>query len=101
MALQAAQAATPARNRLDHILPRSYLEGFTNPSKQGQLSVFDRRGRRWFAASTDGMKSRCLYNANRRPRRPSTLPFNLSSRLRISGVSSTPSALCVISSAAA
>jgi hypothetical protein len=27
------------------------LEGFTNPSKQGQLSVFDRRGRRWFEAS--------------------------------------------------
>src|ERR1017187_990084 len=35
----AAESATPARNRLDHILPRSYLEGFTNP--QGQLSVFD------------------------------------------------------------
>jgi hypothetical protein len=41
----------PARNRLDHILPRSYLEGFTNPSSQGQLSVFDRRGRCWFEAS--------------------------------------------------
>jgi hypothetical protein len=39
------------RNRLDHILPRSYLEGFTNPSSQGQLSVFDRRERLWFEAS--------------------------------------------------
>jgi len=51
MILKAAKPATPARNRLDHILPRSYLEGFTNPSSQGQLSVFDRRGRCWFDAS--------------------------------------------------
>jgi hypothetical protein len=49
---QADRTATTARNRLDHILPRSYLDGFADPLKQGQLSVFDLRGRRWFEAST-------------------------------------------------
>lgn len=48
---QASQAQPSARNRLDHILPRSYLAGFTNPLKQGQISVFDLRRRRWFDAS--------------------------------------------------
>jgi hypothetical protein len=36
---------------LDHILPRSYLAGFTSPLKQGQLSAFDLRLRCWFEAS--------------------------------------------------
>ena len=44
----------PVRNRLDHILPRSYLEGFTN--RQGQLSVFDRRRRCWFESEVSPSK---------------------------------------------
>jgi hypothetical protein len=39
------------RNRLDHILPQGYLEGFNTPSKQGRLWVFDTKRRRWFASS--------------------------------------------------
>jgi hypothetical protein len=31
------------------------LEGFTSPSKKGQLSVFDLRGRRWFETGTAGV----------------------------------------------
>lgn len=60
MIAQASQSAPPVRNRWDHILPRSYLAGFTNPfstgskkrsKKQGQLAVFDLRRRWWFEAS--------------------------------------------------
>lgn len=43
------------RNRLDHHLPRGYLEGFTNPLGQGQLSVFDRHEKRWFESGTAGV----------------------------------------------
>jgi hypothetical protein len=40
------------RNRLDHLLPQGYLEGFTAPSTPGQLSVFDCRDQRWFETGT-------------------------------------------------
>ena len=43
------------RNRRDHILPRGYLEGFTNPSKLGQLSVFSIERRNWFEANTSNV----------------------------------------------
>jgi hypothetical protein len=43
--------AQTERNRLDHILPQGYLEGFTIPSKQGRLWVFDIERRRWFESS--------------------------------------------------
>lgn len=36
------------RDRLDHILPKGYLDGFTDPFKRGQLSVFDRHKQQWF-----------------------------------------------------
>lgn len=41
-----------ARNRLDHILPRSYLEGFTIPSKEGRLYAFNIEQRSWFETGT-------------------------------------------------
>jgi hypothetical protein len=41
--------AVQPRNRLDHIMPRSYLDGFTNQG--GQLSVFDCQAKRWFEAA--------------------------------------------------
>jgi len=41
--------AVQTRNRLDHIIPRSYLEGFAN--QDGQVSVFDCRAKRWFEAA--------------------------------------------------
>jgi hypothetical protein len=40
------------RNRLDHILPRAYLEGFTIPSKEERLCVFDIEQRRWLETGT-------------------------------------------------
>ena len=43
------------RNRLDHVLPQGYLEGFISPSAQGQLCVFDRQEKRWFASGTAGV----------------------------------------------
>ena len=43
------------RNRLDHYVPQGYLEGFIGPSGQGQLSVFDREGNRWFESGTAGI----------------------------------------------
>ena len=43
---------TAHRNRLDHVLPRGYLDGFTNPSNQGQLSVFDLQRNLWFETGT-------------------------------------------------
>jgi hypothetical protein len=42
---------TPDRNRLDHILPQGYLEGFTIPSKQGRLWVFNIDRGNWFESS--------------------------------------------------
>lgn len=39
-------------NRLDHVLPQGYLDGFTNPSSQGQVCVFDRQQHRWFNTGT-------------------------------------------------
>jgi hypothetical protein len=47
----ASVATETERNRLDHILPQGYLEGFTIPSKQGRLCVFDIKRRRWFESS--------------------------------------------------
>jgi hypothetical protein len=44
--------ASEQRNRLDHILPQGYLEGFTSPSDQGNLCVFDRERQRWFESGT-------------------------------------------------
>ena len=44
----------PQRNRRDHILPRGYLEGFTNRST-GQLSVFNIEQRSWFEAGTNSV----------------------------------------------
>src|ERR1700722_17005659 len=46
----ASEKATD-RNRLDHILPQGYLEGFTIPSKEGRLWVFDIERRKWFESS--------------------------------------------------
>lgn len=43
------QAPQTNRNRLDHIIPRSYLEGFANENEQ--VSVFDCRAKRWFEAT--------------------------------------------------
>jgi hypothetical protein len=40
------------RNRLDHILPRAYLEGFTIPSKEERLYTFNIEQRRWFETGT-------------------------------------------------
>jgi len=36
------------RNRLDHILPQGYLEGFTSPEKPGRLWVFNIERGSWF-----------------------------------------------------
>lgn len=46
------EGPNPKRNRLDHIVPQGYLEGFIGPSGQGQLSVFDRQKNRWFESGT-------------------------------------------------
>jgi hypothetical protein len=46
-----APQKVPDRNRLDHILPRGYLDGFTIPSKEGRLWVFNIEERRWFESS--------------------------------------------------
>ncbi len=43
------EARQTLRNRLDHIIPRSYLEGFANLG--GQLSAFDCVAKRWFEAA--------------------------------------------------
>ncbi|MBI3406148.1 MAG: DUF4238 domain-containing protein, partial [Acidobacteria bacterium] len=43
------------RNRLDHVLPQGYLDGFTSPSQKGQVSVFDRQEGRWFETGTRGV----------------------------------------------
>ncbi len=39
-------------NRLDHILPRGYLEGFAIPSKEGRLYAFNIEQRNWFETGT-------------------------------------------------
>lgn len=41
-------AKIPEFKRSDHILPRGYLEGFTDPSKKGRLYAFNIAQRRWF-----------------------------------------------------
>jgi hypothetical protein len=41
-------ALAPPRGRLDHLLPQGYLEGFTNPSNLGRLSVFSIERQQWF-----------------------------------------------------
>ncbi len=46
---------TANHNRLDHVLPQGYLDGFTSPSNQGQLCVFDRQQQRWFNTGTPGV----------------------------------------------
>jgi hypothetical protein len=46
---------TANRNRLDHVLPQGYLEGFTSPSQEGQVWVFDRQEQRWFDTGTRGI----------------------------------------------
>ena len=46
---------TAMRNRIDHLLPQSYLNGFTDPSNKGQLSVFDRTTQKWFETGTPGI----------------------------------------------
>jgi hypothetical protein len=38
----------PPKGRLDHLLPRGYLDGFTDPSTPGQIAVLDIRNQRWF-----------------------------------------------------
>jgi Protein of unknown function (DUF4238) len=43
--------AIAPRGRLDHLLPQSYLEGFTNPSKPGRLSVFSIERQKWFEST--------------------------------------------------
>jgi hypothetical protein len=46
---------TAERNRLDHVLPQGFLGGFTNPSNQGQVCVFDRQRQQWFDTGTAGV----------------------------------------------
>ncbi|MBZ5682177.1 MAG: DUF4238 domain-containing protein [Acidobacteriia bacterium] len=43
------------RDRWDHVLPQGYLNGFTNPSNQGKVCVFDRQRQRWFDTGTAGV----------------------------------------------
>jgi hypothetical protein len=51
------------RNRLDHVLPQGYLSGFTNPSHQGQISVFDCQKQGWFDTGTAGVAAiRAFYD---------------------------------------
>jgi hypothetical protein len=45
------------RNRLDHILPQGYLEGFTNPRHPGNLSVFDCKRGIWFDSGARGVSA--------------------------------------------
>ncbi len=43
---------TAKRNRSDHVLPQGYLAGFTDPTNDGQVCVFDRQQQRWFETGT-------------------------------------------------
>lgn len=52
---QAKRERRKDRGRLDHILPQGYLDGFTNPSRSGELSVFDCKRRHWFETGTAGV----------------------------------------------
>ena len=45
------QSAAP-RNRLDHLLPQGYLEGFIDAAKGTTLSVLDIQKQRWFESGT-------------------------------------------------
>jgi Protein of unknown function (DUF4238) len=54
-------ALTASHGRLDHLLPRSYLEGFTNPSEPGQLCVYDVHGERWFESGVAGVAGQIGY----------------------------------------
>ena len=52
-----------ARNRLDHILPQGYLEGFAIPSKEGRLWVFNIERRSWFESTTRSVAAeRAFYD---------------------------------------
>lgn len=46
--MRPVSALAPPRGRLDHLLPQGYLEGFTNPSNHGRLSVFSIERQQWF-----------------------------------------------------
>jgi hypothetical protein len=46
--MSATPAVAPPRGRRDHLLPQSYLEGFTDPSNPGRLSVFSIERQHWF-----------------------------------------------------
>jgi Protein of unknown function (DUF4238) len=46
-----APAIAQPRGRLDHLLPQGYLEGFTNPSTPGRLSVFGIERQQWFEST--------------------------------------------------
>ena len=51
----------PERNRLDHILPQGYLEGFTAPSKEGRLWVFNIEQGTWFESGPGGVAAERGY----------------------------------------
>lgn len=40
------------RNRLDHLLPQGYLDGFINPSVEGELWAFNKSKTKWFPTGT-------------------------------------------------
>jgi hypothetical protein len=49
--------AAPDRNRLDHILPRGYLEGFTHTGqKDGLLCVFNLKNKSWLERPTNPVR---------------------------------------------
>jgi hypothetical protein len=56
--LHATQAAI-ARNRLDHIIPRSYLKGFSNAT--GKVAVFECVTKRWFEANPANIGAERAY----------------------------------------
>src|SRR5450631_2943444 len=49
--MSSVSATAPPRGRRDHLLPQGYLEGFTNPSKPGTLSVFCIERQLWFEST--------------------------------------------------
>ena len=49
------------RDRLDHILPQGYLEGFSDPNVKGQLSVFDLKREKWFESGTARIGAQRAY----------------------------------------
>lgn len=56
-----ASQKAPDRNRLDHILPQGYLEGFTSPSREGPLWVFDIERRKWFESNPRSVAAERAY----------------------------------------